>query len=36
MALYIIRYAPTNANLSGSMVKDYDSQHILPFDSNDW
>ena len=36
MALYIIRHAPTNANLSGSMVKDYDNQHTLPFDSDDW
>lgn len=36
MQLYFIRHAMTNANLTGSMVKNYDDTHILPFDVGDW
>lgn len=34
--LYFIRHAMTDANQSGSMVKNYDDTHILPFDVEDW
>ena len=36
MNLYIIRHAPTEANISGDLVKNYDSYDILPFDVNKW
>lgn len=39
MRLVFIRHAPTNANLAGAMVKDYDSQSIKPIsraEISDW
>ena len=34
--IYLIRHAPTEANMSGSMVKDYNSQPIIKFDTEAW
>lgn len=36
MNLFIIRHAPTEANLSGDLVKNYDSFDIIPFDTKKW
>lgn len=36
MRLFFIRHALTEANKSGSMVKNYNSYSILPFDKNEW
>ena len=36
MRFFYIRHAPTEANMSGDMVKDYDSFSIMPFDANKW
>lgn len=36
MKFYFIRHATTEANLSGSMVKNYNSYDILPFDDQSW
>ena len=36
MRIYYIRHAPTEANLSGEMVKDYNSYSILLFDAKKW
>ncbi len=34
--VYFIRHAPTKANMSGSMVKDYDMYDIEKFDTAEW
>ena len=36
MKLFYIRHAPTKANVSGDIVKDYDSYDILDFDRDEW
>ena len=36
MNLFIIRHAPTEANLSGDLVKNYDSFDIIAFDTEKW
>ena len=36
MKLYIIRHAPTKANLTGSMVRNYTNTPIIPFDPRPW
>lgn len=36
MNFYFIRHAKTEANISGSMVKDYSSYGILPFNNEAW
>lgn len=34
--IYVIRHATTQANLSGDLVKHYDSYDILPFNVEEW
>lgn len=34
--MYLIRHAPTEANLNGSMLKNYEATHILNFDVLKW
>lgn len=34
--MYLIRHAPTEANVNGSMVKNYEETSILPFDAYNW
>ena len=36
MRIFYIRHAPTAANVTGDIVKDYDSQDIIDFDADDW
>lgn len=36
MRFFYIRHAPTEANINGEMVKDYNSYSILPFDTDKW
>ena len=36
MNLYFIRHAPTEANINGNMVKNYDAYNIMPFDAVRW
>ena len=36
MRIFYIRHAPTEANLTGSLVKNYSEYDILPFDKEKW